>query len=519
MNDYLEYGDLYITKATHDGKVMRFAATNSDTDPDLYKERMSVELYKSFVENIKNDAPVPEPYRDAVCSDFWDGGMPYLSLSHYPDLNGDAVPGEPVQLYIEGNDEKARLKAKGILFDSPLGHAVWRSLKADKNKKPDEKIRISIGFLDLAHKHGENGDLFVRDGLTSVCSECLAGVGNKIYVNGYLVHLAFTRVPVNQRTEVVLEEKSMATKAKKTRKDDAASIVGEDLAEEIDKKSKVLRSDVLVEMSDNETETVSDETLPTSVNDAETVTENEPNSEQELVLDSVSKEPEVEKMDAANLPYGGAISLKEAQKVKKAKEEMWEVMDMFSVFQNVVWNIVDRNDVLNKKEAVSKAVDEFKSMLAAKAMVEFGMVERSDPSHPLQPAIDALLENIDNSLKLEGDLNQKLSVIDLQSLGSAITDYVTKSVNADEPAPAPNDVTETIKNLLQPLVESVSGLSERIGVLESKSTATNVQPRENRIPKPRTFINPPNLTQKSEAVKPGSLRAIMNKSVGLPENS
>src|SRR5687768_17603081 len=182
MSDYLAQASMYITKATHDGKVMRWAATNSDTDKDSYAERMSLDLYQDFIFNIKNDVPVPEIFRNEVCSEFWDGGMPYVSVSHYPDLNGEAVPGEPIQLYVEGNGEKAKLKAKGILYDSPLGHAVWRSLKEDKHKNPEEKIRISIGFLDLAHKHGEDGDLFVREGLHSVCSQCLEGVGEKIYV-------------------------------------------------------------------------------------------------------------------------------------------------------------------------------------------------------------------------------------------------------------------------------------------------------------------------------------------------
>lgn len=509
MNDYLAQGELYITKATHDGKVMRWAATNSDTDPDSYTERMSLDLYQDFIFNIKNDIPVPEIFRNEVCSEFWDGGMPYVSISHYSDLNGDAVPGEPVQLYVEGN----RLKAKGILYDSPLGHAVWRSLKDDKHKNPEEKIRISIGFLDLAHKHGEDGNLFVREGLHSVCPECLEGVGEKIYVKGYLVHLALTRVPVNKRTEMVLEEKSMA--AKKTRKEDAASIVGEDLAEEIEVKNTVKRSDVLVEMSESE--------KPEEVADTETKSDDvETKSEVETPEVSVEvSEPEVEKNAAQgyNLPYGGATSMKEAQNAAKAKEEMFHVMELFSMFTNVVWNVIDRDDVTDKKAAVTKAVDEFKSMLAAKAMVEFGMVQKSEveEDHPLQPAIDALLENIDNSVQLKAEVGEKLSAINpaLQDLGTAISDFVSKSVS-NEPAPAPNeDVTQILKNAIQPLVDSVEALGARLGALETKSSSQNVEIKS-RIPEPRTRISLPNLEAKSEAsVKPGSLRDIMNKSVGI----
>lgn len=459
MSDsYLASLDMYITKATSDGRTMRWAAVNSDTAPDLYAERMSYDLYKNFVDKIKNEVPVPEIFRSEVCSDYWDSGMPYLSISHYSDMNGDAVPGEPLELYVDGDQKDAKLKAKGILFDSPLGHSVFRALKEDKVKNPDEKIRISIGFLDLAHKHGENGKLFVRDSRASVCPDCEARVGQKIYVDGYLVHLALTRVPVNTRTEMVLEEKSMATKAKKTRKEDAASIVGKDLAEELDVKNTVSRSDVLVEMSDTESKS----------DDLEDKSEVEPVVEP--AVEPVIETPVVEESEAEAPSF---------------------------------------------EERVFAEIESLKAMISQPAAVELSVVE----DHPLQPAIDALLENIDNSAQLNANVNEKLEQINpaLQQFGTAISDFVSKSVS-NEPAPAPNeDVTEILKNLIQPLTASVNAVAERIGILESKSNATSVNSQP-RIPTPRTLVVPPNLVQKSEpAIKPGSLRDIVNKSVGIKE--
>lgn len=202
-SDAIAEMSMYITKSVYDGKLMKWQAVNSDTDPDTYEERMSVELYQDFIGHINKKDEVPEMFKSEVCSSYWCGGMPYVSVSHYPDLNGQAVPGEPKELFIDGN----KLKAKGVLYNTPLGHSVFRSLQDDKNKKPEDRIRISIGFLDLAHRHGENGKLWVRDSVTSICPECLSGIGSKIYVKGYLVHLALTRVPVNKRTEMVLEEK------------------------------------------------------------------------------------------------------------------------------------------------------------------------------------------------------------------------------------------------------------------------------------------------------------------------
>lgn len=511
MNDALAFASMYITKSSLDRGVMRWAATNSDTEPDLYNERMSLELYQDFVEHIKNEDELPAKFKSVVCSDYWCGGMPYLSISHYPDLNGKAVPGEPLELFVDGQ----KLKAKGILFDDPLGHSVWRSLKDDKYKTPEEKIRISIGFLDMAHKHGD-GKVWVRESLTALCPECLQGAENKVYVKGYLVHLALTRVPVNKRTEMVLEEKS---DMKKTRKDDAASIVTPEQAEEIEAvaKASVNKSDVLVEMADT-TEPVIEE--PTK----EVAVVEEPIAEKAVVekfedstMGAVTNEPPdyVE-----NLPYGGATSMKDAEKFVSAQNEMMFVMDAWGIFSNVAWNIFQREDIPDKKDSLTVAVDEFRNMLAAKAMVAFAMVEKED-DHELKPALDALLNNIDNSLTMESDVNGKLAVINpsLQELGGKILEYVTaKSQVTENPVPTEDKNKDTLlaelKSIVQPLSEAIANLQGDVGILKSQTNAKAVETKS-RIPQPRTFTSSVFKTQEVEAPKPGSLRSIINKSVGL----
>lgn len=226
--------------------------------------------------------------------------------------------------------------------------------------------------------------------------------------------------------------------------------------------------------------------------------------------------------------------MKEAQKAKEAVEEMSHVMSMWSMLSNVMWNIIDRDDVTDKKAAVVNAVDEFKSMLAAKAMVEFGMTEKAEVSlsvdpvesetpHGLQSALDSLLSAVDNSVVLEGDINSKLNYINptLQELGQAITDYVqTKSAAKVEP-PAPdknnNNLLDDIKQLIQPLSESVQGMSERLGVLEAKSNAQSVETRS-RIPQPRSLQIAPNsvMTKKEEPrSETPKLHEIISKSVGI----
>ncbi len=529
LPELIETFSMYVTKATSDGKTMRWAATNSDTDYDSYKERMSLELYKDFIAYIEREKELPQAFKSLVYSDFWKGGMPYLSISHYPDLNGKAVPGEPLEIFIDGN----KLKAKGILFNNSLGHAVYRSLKEDKNKQPEEKIRISIGFLDLAHKHGENGNIWVRESAYALCPECLQGAGDKIYVQGCLVHLALTRVPVNKRTEMVLEEKADMAK-KKTRKEDAESIVGKDEADKIEmaQRASQQRSDILIEMSETEEETreliAEAEAAEESAEVAEvTEEEEEEEEEKEEVLDPVVEEAHVEKSDDSlaastaslveHLPYGGAVSMRQAEEYVAAKNEAIYLMDMWQVFSNVIWNIMERSDVLDKRAAMNQAVDEFKNVLAEKAMLTFSEITETTKTeeHALKPAIDALLEKVDNSIGLV-DI-QKAEILNpaLQELGTAITDYLKeKSVVQNDEPPAQINILDEMKELLQPLSEGLKTLSDRMGVLEAKSNTQNVEVRQ-RIPQSRTLTQAVVVKAQPETPKPNSLKDIARKSVGL----
>jgi hypothetical protein len=529
---------MHITKASlDDKKVMRWAAVNSDTDKDLYEERMSLELYADFKAYVEGKKDLPEEFKPLVYSEYWKGGMPYLSISHYPDLNGKAVPGQPKDLFVDGN----RLKAKGILFDSPLGHSVYRSLKEDKNNSVEDKIRISIGFLDLAHKHGDNGNLWVRDSAYSLCQECLDGVGDKVYVQGCLIHLALTRVPVNQRTEMVLEEKSMAKKAKKTRKDDAESIVGKAAADEIDAMARVSpqKSDVLIEMSD--AEEPSEEVEDTSEEVEEEVSEEAPAEEdveevEEEVAEPVVEDAQVEKSEDStmagqinqpppyveNLPYGGATSMKDAENYVAARNEVIFLADMWSVFLNVVWNIFDRPDVVDKRSALNTATDEFKNVLTAKAMLTFSVAGDGTVSkHELQPVLDELLNKVDNSLTLESD-SERAEMLNpaMQVVGKAITDWIEqKSVAQEPPAPDKHDKTllDDIREIIQPLSETLKNVVEDVGVLKAQQQASGVETSP-QMPKSRTLSS---ATMKSVAevyenpMRPKNPRDVARKSVGL----
>ena len=245
-----------ISKASYNKSeqdAMRWTAIDSDVDSDLYDERMSIELYKDFTHRIENNTPIPEPFLEAICEADWCGGVPYLSIAHFKAGSGLMnVPGAVESVFVDGT----RLKSKGTLNDTEMGRRVFKALREDlymKEKSVDHKpVRISIGFLDLEHKHqarsGGQEFTFTRSDVGQICPLCAQGIGGKIYTKGQLIHLAMTRVPVNPRTEMSLTERSMDDIT--TKKQDAASIIGEDLADGLEEKS--IASDMLVVRSDND---------------------------------------------------------------------------------------------------------------------------------------------------------------------------------------------------------------------------------------------------------------------------
>lgn len=245
---------LVIKRASQDPETgeMRWKADTSDIDDDLAGDNMTKELFVDFVWRISQNALAPEEFR----SNFWQGGMPYLSISHYDDMDGKAVPGMPTSVYMDGK----YLKAKGIFHDTPLGKACWKSVKAsltaEKSSINIPPVQISIGFLDWEHIHKTNGFRFVRESVDDICPECLLSIikgkapGNRSFVKGQLVHLALTRVPMNERTKMISDE---GDEEMTTRVEDAESLVGEELAEVLEKESKATAvSKSLVVKSDDD---------------------------------------------------------------------------------------------------------------------------------------------------------------------------------------------------------------------------------------------------------------------------
>lgn len=212
---------LTITKANLKDGVMRWQAVTSDTLPDSTGEATSLALFQDWVERIETGKTVdwlPAPRK------------PFLGVSHYSDLEGFGEAGIAEKGYVDGN----RFRASGIFKqETPIGPAVFQTLKSELEQPVDKPIRISAAWWDIEHSHGSF--IFTRKSLNDVCPMCVKGVGNKVYLKGQLDHYATTRVPINPRTSLALTERAMTT-----RKEDAETIIGEELAEELEAKSKLV---------------------------------------------------------------------------------------------------------------------------------------------------------------------------------------------------------------------------------------------------------------------------------------
>lgn len=471
MENMLHNVEMFITKSSIQDGQMRWAAINSDTDKDLYGERMTMDLYRKMLSYIKNGTPPPEEFRSMVCSDYWKGGMPYVSLAHYPDLNGAASLGEPLVIYTDGN----RLKAKGIMYDTPLGKAAWRGIKEDE-KLPvgKDKIRISIAFLDLAHKHGEDGKIFERKSITSICPECAKGIGSKIYVDGYLVHLALTRKPVNPRT--AMEEDVMAKKSQiTTRKEDAISIVGDaDLVEAIEKSALETKSDVLVEMSDTNEAPVVEES---KTKDSPAADEADPMDEEEDKMESKKgkKNCSLTEDDVETIRSLISASLVEFSKTKK--------------------------DVSGDEGGATEPAPEKETKVAKKSALDI--------------ATDELYNSVSQAISLQGaTIEQRLETINpaLQSLGASITALVRESMGVEAPAPVSNDQA-VILEAITSMSKSVEALAQKVAIMEEKSQTPSANPVQARIPAPRSIQPVVNQSQVSTPSNPNSVANIVRRSV------
>src|SRR4030067_3026334 len=457
----LEEFSLTIKKAVFDEPTqeMRWRADTSDIDDDSYGDNMTLELFADFVSRIGNGELAPEPFR----SDFWQGGMPYLSVSHYPYFNGKAVPGSVDNVYMDGKF----LKAVGKFADSPIGRACFNAAcKSVYSKDDEDKVRISIAFLDWMHKHKSNSYIFERSDIHDFCPECLKELINgeykgKTFLKGQLVHLAQTKVPVNKRTEITAEvDKSMA----KTRKEDAASIIGEELADELEElanakvTAKREKEEVspLVIKADKEVVDSSTDGVVGLIVDQKAKHENEPSN----------KHAEDEEYPDCKDEKSGEMD-KDCVKMHKEKKSK-------AVEPEIV--LVAEAD-MKREEKILDALTEIKSILAPKEA----------PAHPLDDAILRLKADYDNTVSMEVGTDEKL-----QSIQPAFNEFANKVVELIKSTVPPEQKTEiSTDNIAEAIAKAILPLAQKMEFLSTQMQQIQkpVQTSTSVIPE-RRAINP-----------------------------
>lgn len=478
---------LRIDRASYDKATneRRFRAVASDTDEDKRSDNMSLELFGDFLSRINTGEPVPEDFQ----SDWWKGGMPYLSVSHYPDFNGK-VPGVIDAVYMDGN----YLKSKGKFNDTPLGHKCFETICSDlygDTKEREDKVRISIAFLDYMHKHKSNGYTFDRmiEEENAICPECLKEMikgasQGKIYLKGHLIHLALTRVPVNTRTSMEVD-KSMANKIL-TRKDDAATIVGDELAEEMEKEAELVgKSEALVIRSEEEVVTEAGVACPKC---KENVTPT-PEGKCPKCGASMKEEPtdEEEEVDEAC----GGKKKKKSEVVEESKpQEGGYISD----------------------EVLSKIISTIKESMSEVITIH---PTETVSSHPLDVRFSEFKNAFDLIINSELSEDEKLRSVQepFSALGTAIVSVVKSSIKPREVTPEVQgqmDLVSALSQVMNPIAQKLDLVLTQLSTPQVERTMPTIPQRRSIPPEVVQKIAQQPVVSKSETPH---LRAIIDKTV------
>lgn len=441
----------------------RWKADTSDVITDSRGDNMTVELFKNFVRRINDDEPAPEEYK----SEFWNGGMPYLSVSHYSDLDGKGVPGEPRNVYQDGRF----LKAKGVFYNTPLGEAAWKALISDRETGREDKVRISIGFLDYGHVHKNSNYQFRRESLDDVCPECVREVLNgeysgKAFTDGMLVHFAMTRVPVNKRTDMSID---MEVKADMTTQlEDAASIVGDEQAKELEQLEKKMNKKALVEFSDTAEVDKAEKKCP----------------ECGSTLNSDGSCPKCDKED-------DEMEEEACGTKKKEKKSEVDLAELLTLVQEV------KAELIKEPEPVVEP--------------ELDEVQKSE----LYPVFKSFVLAYEEINKSDLPEDEKLRAIQtpFNEFGTAIVSKIKKPIEK-KPEEPQNDLVRALSEIMTPIAQKLDLL------LQSQTERSEVP---GRIPARRSLapsiVAPQLLKSEAEETpspgKPVKIANFANKSVGL----
>jgi hypothetical protein len=473
---------LIITKANLKDGVMRWQAVTSDTLPDSTGESTSLALFQDWVERIETGKSVewlPPPRK------------PFLGISHYPDLDGYGEAGLAEKNYVDGN----RFRASGIFKqDTPLGSAVFQTLRSELDQPVDNPVRISAAWWDIAHSHGSF--VFERKSLTDVCPMCQQGIGNKVYLRGQLDHYATTRVPINSRTSLALTERSMTT-----RKQDASTIVGEELAEELEAKSQ------LVGKADVESPAIVIKAAKKPPVEEEAAKEGEEDSEGRVEEEKGKKKPKGGSFltDKA-YTWQAAKTLPEAKSFSRVelmglvRRNLTEVPEG----ERLVMLEALLDDINTELTEIKTAVED---LYFTQPATDEPLVEPSREEEPTMTYLEEFTQEVTEALESSEPTAKKAEVIQ-KSLAN-----VALRLRAELESPANGgDMVAILRAANAPLVDAIAQLTARMGVQQPI-----ILPTQKGVTAP--VVNPlqpaTQLPVSPVTGQPSSLTEMVRRSVGL----
>lgn len=469
---------------------MRWQAVVSDTSPDSTGESTSIPLFQDWIRRSTSGQKLdwlPPPR------------MPFLGVSHYSDLDGAGEAGITEKMYIDGD----KFKASGIFYDTPLGRALFAVVKAEadlvkRGQAIPKPVRISAAWWDIGHSHGAFN--FERKSLTDACPMCAKGESaNKIYLMGQPDHFASTRVPIHPRTSILTE------RAMTTRKEDAATIVGEDLAEELEEKSKLVGK--------SETES------PAIVVKAKKPPVEEDEPEAESSEEEAEEEEESPKgKDKKKPPWlkGKASSWEEAKALPEAKS-LSRVELMGLVRRNIAEQPEEERLGLiealmdhmgNELNEIKTAVEDLYFLQPA---VEDELLEVETPEREIKmDYLDTFKEAVTEALTGDQPTAQKAEII------QKALNTVALSIKDELETPAGGgDMATALKAALAPITDQIAQLTARMNM---QGQPTMVMPMQKSFTVPAVQQQQPLTNQLPTSPitgQPSSLTAIVNRSVGL----
>lgn len=418
---------LRIVKTSFDKAESKFRwfAQASSTEMDLDDQNTTEELFDNFVKHIVEQIAPPDQFKIQK----WNGGLPYLSISHFS--SDAAVAGYAERIYRDGK----YLKASGYFTNDPIGVAAYQAVS--KSLLPGENpIRISISWLDWVHTHNANGQRFDRRTEKTACPYCKEiGQKNISFNDGLIIHLALTRIPANPQTFIVESEEKMDKTFKDVQRSDAASIVGEELAETMAdaEMSKTHIPDVMITKSEDDP-----------------ISEGEPEVKAEVEAEPVAED----KAKADKKPADEEMDDSESDQ-EDTEEEDPEEDELDKILSNIKTLATEAVGTREEHIAtVNAAYETLAGKMQERITAMFNPVPEQKTTDPAQIDVEKLKADISQSIldQLMPTLSElSLKIEKLGDVNTAANLKMPEPVAVDEKSPMPIS-----KQRNSPLLQQVS---------------------------------------------------------------